>query len=382
MGYRYTAMTWLASTIAVGVLVIAAGPATAAPALRHDSVRGLSVASGPLVVTVNADLSILVTLAGHGTATARPPSLFLDGAPQICDNTTGGGLSCICAAASTAVRGHDAFGSFVALGINCTAGIARTRVDYSIKAYDSGGNASGSRWPMTDGMLLFDVAMPDGATGLQMRRLDLNDISPPQFAPFPAFDATSPPLKEAVTMCYGSQRPHMFVNKGIAALDPRCTTLSGGMTVLAWPDEGSPSSVAGAVVTAANEFHLNFNRLSPILKKSAVAGENCSLNDMPTPRSLTWTHGLSGEISEVPAGFVGRTMLYYSGAGINPAVDGWGTTLRNAYAARKRDAEDIFLQAVSMWTDNVCACTSQGHIHIESHNTAHDQAGKSCCNST
>lgn len=48
-------------------------------------------------------------------------------------------------------------------------------------------------------------------------------------------------------------------------------------------------------------------------------------------------------------------MMYYSGQGITPAVDGWGTTLRQVHKTTKQDAEDLFLQTVSYWTDNGAA---------------------------
>ena len=235
-----------------------------------------------------------------------------------------------------------------AVDVNCTAGPSHTPVDYSVKCYSivaaQGGPAGTGTGPdlPRDGMVTFDVALPRGALGLQMRAVDLSDRSPPQFAPFPSFDiAGSAPLENGLAMCYGSERPHLLSSVGVSGFTSQCTTLSGGMSVLAWPDAESVSSVAGAVVTAANEFHLNFHRLA----KSNVTGSSGG--------TAGWSHGLSGEISEVPAGFVGRTMVYYSGEGLNAAVDGWGTTLRQAYKTTKNDAEDLFLQTVSMWTDNV-----------------------------
>ena len=33
-------------------------------------------------------------------------------------------------------------------------------------------------------------------------------------------------------------------------------------------------------------------------------------------------------------------------------MDGWGVTLRRAHNTTKRDAEDLFLQTLSLWTDN------------------------------
>jgi hypothetical protein len=198
-------------------------------------------------------------------------------------------------------------------------------------------------------MVLFDVSFPGGAKGLQMRAVQVENRSPPQFAPFPAFnldEAVSPALGEAtLSMCFGSERPHLLAHNGVSAFPGQCTTLSGGMAVTAWATKNSPSGVAGAVWTAANQFHLNFHQVV-----TAARGE-----DDTVAASKVWTHGVSGEIASVPAGWEQRTMMYYSGQGINPAVDGWGTTLRQVHKTSKNDAEDLFLQTVSYWTDNGAA---------------------------
>lgn len=320
------------------------------------SVGGVS--SGPLSASFGADGAVSVAIAGHGTATALPPAAFIRGRMHALGNGT---MSC--AAPTQRDGGNDAFGAYASVTLNCTAGVHQTPIRYSVKAY-AGAVGGQSPMPPGDGLLLFDVALPRGAAGLQMRPVDTSDWSPPQFAPFPAFDASSGPLADAVAMCFGSQRPHMFARPGVSALDARCTTLAGGMTVLGWPDAGSGTTVAGAVVTAANEFHLNFNRLSsqaagwharadrPAAGEGSWGVSSGGTAAGPSSRPV-WSHGLSGEISSVPKGFVGRTMLYYSGAGINAAVDGWGTTLRVAYNSTKQDAEDVFLQTVSLWSDNV-----------------------------
>jgi hypothetical protein len=47
--------------------------------------------------------------------------------------------------------------------------------------------------------------------------------------------------------------------------------------------------------------------------------------------------------------------VYYSGNGINAAFDGWGTRLRQKHNTTKQEDEDVFLQTLSLWTDNGAA---------------------------
>ena len=325
------------------------------------------VTSGPLRVRVNAEtLELTLTFAEHGTAVAFSPAVHLDGALHAYSAGGGGGaapLGMQCRLSPGGVEhGADGFGKFTSLSINCTAGTSNTPVDYAIKAYyeeDRPGSL-----PRGDGLVIFDVALPRGGTGLRMREFvaGSSDRSPPQFAPFPAFDLdSSPALRSPVALCYGSERPHMLASKGVAEMSSQCTTLSGGMTALGWTSEHSATSIAGAVITAANEFHLSLNRL--IAARPGGAGSHSESdaagNAAGEGSGKVWSHGLSGEIDEVPAGFVGRTMLYYSGDGLNAAVDGWGTTLRQAYATEKQDNEDLFLQTVTLWTDNGAALNGE-----------------------
>jgi hypothetical protein len=224
-----------------------------------------------------------------------------------------------------------------AIVINCTA--EGTPINFAVLGF-KGMAGSGA----ADGLVVFEVSMPNGGTGLQMRTATPGgDSNPPQFAPYPAFDlSASAALDNAVSMCYGSERPHMLVENGVRAMPDQCMSLAGGMAGLAWPDGQSPSGLAGAITTAANEFHLSFHRIGEAAGRGGTTVQ-------------AWTHGLSGEINEVPTGFAGQIMLYYSPNGINAAVDGWGTSLRQRYKTVKKDAEDPFLQTVSMWTDNGAA---------------------------
>lgn len=40
-----------------------------------------------------------------------------------------------------------------------------------------------------------------------------------------------------------------------------CAALDGGMVLLGWPNASSPTTINGLVMTAANEFQLNFPRV-------------------------------------------------------------------------------------------------------------------------
>ena len=149
---------------------------------------------------------------------------------------------------------------------------------------------------------------------------------------------------------------HCYI-KGIAGFPGQCNTLSGGMAVTGWTSDSSPTGMAGAVWTAANQFHLNFhqvitNTINTADGADGADGAAASARGKGRGDSHAWVHGVSGEVTSVPAGWEQRTMMYYSGQGMNAAVDGWGTTLRQAHNTTKKDAEDPFLQTVSYWTDN------------------------------
>ena len=73
----------------------------------------------------------------------------------------------------------------------------------------------------------------------------------------------------------------------------------------------------------------------------------------PGPPSLEWSFGVSGEVESVPSGFRQRSVIVYSTNGINAAVDVFGATLRAGYNTSKADAEDVFLQTMT-----VCGQTS------------------------
>ena len=337
------------ATAAAGVAALAlmGGHAAAvAPAV--------TVVSGPITVGFNTDMGLTVALAGgHGTMQALPPRPFFNGAAHPFPAK----LQCTPPRAASA--GADAFGAYMATSINCSAappaaaGASTVAIDYTVKAYTAVGAEGAAKAGADDGLVIFEVEMPGGGSGLRMRPVTTTDRAPPQFAPFPAFDLdASPALNSALAGCYGEERPHLGISNGVGGMSSQCTTLSGGMTVLGWADGHSPTSLAGAVVTAANEFHLSYNRLQSNLTGAGAPGASRA---RAAGAGKVWSHGLSGEISAVPRGFVGQTMLYYSPKGLNAAVDGWGVSLRRAYKTTKKDAEDPFLQTLSVWTDNGAA---------------------------
>lgn len=323
------------ATMHLAAVVLVAAAAWCAPA----SAPSTAVVSGAISVSFKSDLGLSIHIAGQGLMQALPPSPFFDGAAHPFP------AKLHCSAPGVPVSGGDRFGAYQAISINCSA--SATAIEYSVKAYGDVGSEGAAKAGVGDSLVIFEVSMPGGATGLRMRPVTTTDRSPPQFAPFPAFDLdASPALSSALAGCYGEERPHLGISNGVAGMSSQCTTLSGGMTVLGWEDSHSPTSLAGAVVTAANEFHLSYNRLA-----TAPADGH----GLASTAGKIWSHGLSGEITSVPRGFAGQTMIYFSPKGLNAAVDGWGVTLRRAYKTTKRDAEDPFLQTLSVWTDNGAA---------------------------
>ena len=51
-------------------------------AVSTSAGAGRTVVSGPLSVTINHDLSLAVSIGGHGTAVARPPNPFVFGSQR------------------------------------------------------------------------------------------------------------------------------------------------------------------------------------------------------------------------------------------------------------------------------------------------------------
>ena len=68
-----------------------------------------------------------------------------------------------------------------------------------------------------------------------------------------------------------------------------------------------------------------------------------------------WGFGVSGDVLSVPAGFKQSTLLVHSGDGPNDAWDEWGSSMRAAHGTKKAADEDVFLAALTLWTDNGAA---------------------------
>ena len=72
-------------------------------------------------------------------------------------------------------------------------------------------------------------------------------------------------------------------------------------------------------------------------------------------KDTAWGFGVSGDVLSVPPGFTQSTLLVHSGLGANDAWDEWGATMRSAYDTKKDADQDIFLAALSIFTDNGAA---------------------------
>ena len=62
-----------------------------------------------------------------------------------------------------------------------------------------------------------------------------------------------------------------------------------------------------------------------------------------------------GDVLSVPAGFKQSTLLVHSADGPNDAWDEWGSSMRAAHGTKKAADEDVFLAALTLWTDNGAA---------------------------
>jgi hypothetical protein len=61
--------------------------------------------------------------------------------------------------------------------------------------------------------------------------------------------------------------------------------------------------------------------------------------------------GIAGTVTQVPAGYASATALFFSAAGVNDAMHGWGAALQAAYGTT-RIASDPATTQLSYWTDN------------------------------
>lgn len=161
----------------LGIFAVSSAVATSTT-LEHDAIS----------IAFQDDLSLLVSFTGGSSSTttstnsrndavALPPAVFVEGKMR---ELNGGGL--LCNAGGAIVHGTDVYGQYDALNLNCTVdGKTKTLVNYSVKKYPVPGYER-------DVLVIFDVSFPNGAQGTQMRAVQVESRSPPQFAPFPAFN--------------------------------------------------------------------------------------------------------------------------------------------------------------------------------------------------
>lgn len=88
---------------------------------------------------------------------------------------------------------------------------------------------------------------------------------------------------------------------------------------------------------------------------SVVVGYSTPPAPVPSGGEFVWNFGVAGDVVSVPAGFEQSTLLVHSPRGPNDAWDAWGASMRRAHNTVKRADEDVFLAALTMWTDNGAA---------------------------
>jgi hypothetical protein len=74
----------------------------------------------------------------------------------------------------------------------------------------------------------------------------------------------------------------------------------------------------------------------------------------PSSARSWWSHGVSGAVESLPAGFTHSTVLSAGGLGITAGLQKWGTTMYKAHNVTTvaRRQPDIGVSHLSYWTDN------------------------------
>eukprot|EP00035_Acanthoeca_spectabilis_P033311 m.22938 g.22938 ORF g.22938 m.22938 type:complete len:1111 (+) comp5887_c0_seq1:65-3397(+) len=245
---------WTATKAAVWVSVAALVPVAAATQLS----------SGPMTVTLPSTSPIFtLSLAKVGNLSSLPPTVTV--------TPTGAGAAVTCPLAdlgcaptpATPTAGSDEFGHFQSVSWACSC--HSIPLVYTVRAYSEGVRGSGTVTPRT-GVLMFQVSLPNGAN-VGAVALNSAGLSPAQFAPFPsiALDPSQGPTASGLVLCHGSDKNHLFdYSAGLARFatvkSSPCNTLSSGPTYLSWPVAGGATGQSGLVASAADSFHLNFNR--------------------------------------------------------------------------------------------------------------------------
>jgi hypothetical protein len=82
---------------------------------------------------------------------------------------------------------------------------------------------------------------------------------------------------------------------------------------------------------------------------NAAAADAAAAADGDAGDQRAWLHGVSGEITSLPAGFVHSTMLSL-GKGVTAGLQRWGAKMQKASQTTR--STDVALTHLSYWTDN------------------------------
>lgn len=115
------------------------------------------------------------------------------------------------------------------------------------------------------GAISFELSLPQGANGTQVEPFAFGAYKPLQYAEFPSFTdvSTSNLWLKPLTLCYGGDKAHLFrADGGVAGMmNVDCGSLSGGASILGWPDP-SGFTIEALVTSAADNFQLNYQKIS------------------------------------------------------------------------------------------------------------------------
>eukprot|EP00047_Mylnosiga_fluctuans_P019241 m.80440 g.80440 ORF g.80440 m.80440 type:complete len:1055 (+) comp8042_c0_seq1:56-3220(+) len=219
-----------------------------------------SIRSGVTHVAVDDTLGNFTLQIGAVVMPAAAPSVYFDHSWHTLDGD-------LRIASLTASNGTDEFGTYTALALACTAGPEQKSVVFSFRAYQVGASAP----DRSDGVIVFEIAIPDGATGTQIvppppSLAGSSQRTPPQIAPFPAFSIDVPGLSGAGYACFHPDKDHLSVGKDVGNLGD-CATLSAGPTILYWPKSTvlsgeSSTELAAALFSFADNFKVSLQRIS------------------------------------------------------------------------------------------------------------------------
>jgi hypothetical protein len=173
-----------------------------------------------------------------------------------------------------------------------------------------------------------NVTFADGVSG------QMATIEPYPFLQFPAFNTSDP--------------HSIFAREGRAGF----TTWHGTMVEMHGPFAGAPKTsdmgLSGGPVVIFDGFE-NDGGNSAIVVSPATHFKGATMLRWEDD----WVVGMSGEITEVPAGFSHSTILV-AGGGVTETMDYYGSVMRKAYNTSKM--YDRVVERVGYWTDNVCSC--------------------------